>query len=327
MKAVRTEALTGPQGLALVEVPTPAFGPTDVLIRVRATALNRADLLQTHGLYPAPAGAVADIPGLEYSGEVAEVGAKVTRWKVGDRVMGLVGGGAWAEYLVAHEREVSRIPREFSFELAAAIPEAFLTAWDALVLQAGLSVGSRVLIHAVASGVGTAAAQLCNLFGAPAVGTGRNQAKLARATSLGLRATVLVSSEPAFAGAVKEAFLGHGADIALDLVGGDWLGETIEALAPRGTLMLVGLVAGGSAQVPLRTVLGKRLRVLGTTMRARPLEEKIAAAQQLDQRLVPLFETKKLVPVVDEVRPMSELVTSLERLAANENFGKLVLTW
>lgn len=327
MKAVRTEAFTGPSGLKFDDVSAPVFGPSDVLVRVRATALNRADLLQTMGLYPAPAGSPADIPGLEYSGEVAEVGAKVSKWKVGDRVMGLVGGGAWAEYLVAHEREVSRMPREMSFSDAAAIPEAFLTAWDALVVQAGLSVGSRVLIHAVASGVGTAAAQICRVLGAPAVGTGRNEGKLARALPLGLRSTLLVKGELSFATRVHDAFGGRGADIALDLVGGDWIGETIDAMAPRGTLMLVGLVAGASAEVPLRSVLGKRLRVIGTAMRSRALEEKIAAAQQLDERLVPLFDDQKLVPIVDAVLPMSELVKGLERLAANDTFGKLVLTW
>jgi putative PIG3 family NAD(P)H quinone oxidoreductase len=327
MRAYRTVELTGPGGLRLLEVPSPNPGAAEVRIGVRATALNRADLLQTLGLYPAPPGVPADIPGLEYAGEVLEAGSRVTRWKVGDRVMGLVSGGAWAEELVAHEREVASAPRGSTWAQAAAIPEAFLTAWDALVVQAGVGLGSRVLIHAVASGVGTAAAQLCAALGARAVGTGRSPGKLARAADLGVLTVLVDRDRPAFAAAVREAFGGAGADVVLDLVGGAWLPESLEALGPGGTLMLVGLVAGATAEVPLRTLLSRRLTVVGTTMRARPLEEKIAAAGELERRLVPLFEAGILAPVVDEVLPMSELPEGLRRLERNDTFGKLVLTW
>jgi putative PIG3 family NAD(P)H quinone oxidoreductase len=326
MRAFRIAQPTGPRGLALAEVAEPGFGPDEVQVQVRATALNRADLLQTMGRYPAPAGAPQDIPGLEFSGEVAAVGARVTRWKVGDRVMGLVGGGAWAERLVTHERELARVPSNLSFAEAAAIPEAFLTAWDALVTQGGLSLGQSVLIHAVASGVGTAAAQICREFQARAVGTGRTAAKVERARALGLAGTVVVGEKPAFAAEVR-ALLPGGVELALDLVGGAWTAETLEAMAPKGTLMLVGLVAGASATLPLGTLLSKRLRVIGTAMRSRALEEKIAVAQQLDRRLVPLFEAKRLAPIVDAVLPMTELAAALERVANNDTFGKLVLTW
>jgi putative PIG3 family NAD(P)H quinone oxidoreductase len=323
MRAWKTVELTGPSGLRLVDVAAPSFGPGEVKVRVHATALNRADLLQTRGLYPAPPGAPAHIPGLEYAGEIIELGSRVTRWKVGDRVMGLVAGGAWAEELVASEREVAPMPANFSYADAAALPEAYLTAWDAIVTQGGATIGSRVLIHAVGSGVGTAATQICRVLGARAVGTGRNEVKLARAKALGLEGTILLRE-----GFAKEvhALLG-GVDVALDLVGGDWVGETIDALAPRGTLMLVGLVAGASAQVPLGKLLARRARVIGTTMRARPLEEKIAAAQVLARTLVPLFESQQLKPVVDAVLPMASLVTALERLDSNDSFGKIVLTW
>jgi putative PIG3 family NAD(P)H quinone oxidoreductase len=327
MRAFRTVEPSGPQGLRLEEVPSPALGPSEVRVGVKATALNRADLLQTLGLYPAPPGVPADIPGMEYAGEVLEVGARVRRWKVGDRVMGLVAGGAWAEELVTHEREAARVPAALSWAQAGAIPEAFLTAWDALVLQAGAGLGSRVLIHAVASGVGTAAAQLCRALGAPAVGTGRSAAKLARAAAFGVQTVLVDGAAPRFAAATREVLGGAGADVVLDLVGGDWLPESLEALAPGGTLMLVGLVAGASAEVPLRTLLSRRLKVIGTTLRARPLEEKIAVATALDQRLVPLFDQGVLQPVVDAVLPMAELPAGLARLAANETFGKLVLTW
>ncbi len=327
MRAARTVELTGPEGLRLEEVPAPTPGPDEILVAVKATALNRADLLQTRGLYPAPPGVPADVPGLEYAGEVSAVGARVTRWRVGDRVMGLVGGGAWAERLVTHEREALAMPAGLSFTDAAAIPEAFTTAFDALVLQGGMRLGTRTLIHAVASGVGTAALQLARVLGAHAIGTGRNAQKLERAKALGLPHAVLVAKDaPRFADEVKALSPG-GVDLALDLVGGDWVPETLDALAPQGTLMLVGLVAGASAEVPLRAILGKRLRVIGTTLRARPLEEKIAVARELERRVVPLFGTGALKPVVDAVLPMTEVSAALSRLASNETFGKLVLTW
>lgn len=316
----------GPESLRFGEVASPVPGPDEVLVKVKATALNRADLLQTMGLYPAPHGVPSDIPGLEYAGVVEAVGARVRRWKAGDAVMGIVAGGAWAEQLVTHEREALPMPAGLSFADAAAIPEAFTTAFDALVLQGGMSVGSQVLIHAVASGVGTAALQLCKRFGAQAIGTGRNAAKLARAASLGLERSVLVE-DGHFAAKVKQLTAGRGVDVALDLVGGDWTAETIDAMAPQGTMMLVGLVAGASAEVPLRSVLTKRLRIVGTVLRARPLEEKIAVARAFEQRVLPAFSTGELKPVVDALFPMKELPAALKRLAANDSFGKLVLTW
>ncbi|MDP2272153.1 MAG: NAD(P)H-quinone oxidoreductase [Archangium sp.] len=326
MQAALSLNAEGPEGLRFSEVASPLPGPDEIKVRVRATALNRADLLQTMGLYPAPPGAPGDIPGMEYAGEVAAVGARVRRWSVGDRVMGLVGGGAWAQELVTHEREAMAMPAGMSFADAAALPEAFATAFDALVLQGAMTVNSEVLIHAVASGVGTAALQLCRLFGARAIGTGRNEKKLERARAMGLTRTLLVK-DGAFSAQVKQLTAGRGCDIALDLVGGDWFAETIDAMAPQGTVMLVGLVAGPTAEVPLRSVLAKRLRVQGTAMRSRSLEEKIAVARAFEQRLLPSFVSGQLEPVVDAVLPMAELQPALQRLASNDTFGKLVLTW
>jgi putative PIG3 family NAD(P)H quinone oxidoreductase len=326
MKAVLCTSAAGPDGLTFGDVSEPAPGPDEVLVGVRATALNRADLLQTLGRYPAPAGAPRDIPGLEYAGEVLAVGPRVTRWRPGDRVMGLVAGGAWAERLVVHEREAIAVPSTLSLAEAAALPEAFATAWDALVAQGGCSAGTRVLIHAVASGVGTAALQLCRLLGAQAVGTSRTEAKLRRARDLGLADVVLVR-DAGFASEVRRLTGGRGADLALDLVGGAWLPETIEAMAPRGTVMLVGVVAGAKAEISLGAVLGKRLRLIGTTLRARALEEKIAVARAFEERLVPSFERGLLSPVIDATLPMLEIRAALARLAQNDTFGKLVLTW
>jgi NADPH:quinone reductase len=193
-------------------------------------------------------------------------------------------------------------------------------------LQGGMSVNSDVLIHAIASGVGTAALQLCQLFGARVIGTGRNEQKLARAAGLGLTRSILVK-DGVFSAQVKQLTNGRGCDVALDLVGGDWFAETLDAMAPHGTVMLVGLVAGASAEVPLRSLLTKRLRVQGTTLRSRSLEEKIAVARAFEQRLLPCFVSGQLKPVVDAVLPMAELKSALQRLASNDTFGKLVLTW
>ncbi len=224
---------------------------------------------------------------------------------------------------MTHEREAMAVPPALTFTDAAALPEAFATAFDALVTQGGMTVGSRVLVHAVGSGVGTAALQLGRLFGATVIGTGRQQAKLDRAQALGLQHPVLVT-DGAFAAQVKA--LG-GADLTLDLVGGAYTAESLEALSPGGTLILVGLVAGRSVELPLGKVLSKRLTLVGTVMRARPLEEKISVARAMERRLAPHFASGALKAVVDEVLPMTSLVPALKRLAANDTFGKLVLTW
>lgn len=326
MKAVVSKLGEGPQGVRVMDVPAPTCGPEEIVVDVKATALNRADLLQTMGLYPAPPGVPAEIPGLEYSGVVAAVGARVTRWKQGDRVMGIVAGGAWAEQLVTHEREALAIPKALDFAAAAAVPEAFITAYDALVTQAGMTRGHQVLVHAVTSGVGTAALQLCRFFGATPIGTGRSEAKLERATKLGLTHAVLVKNDT-FAARVKQLTQGAGCDIALDLVGASYFPETLDALARGGVLMVVGFVGGVTAEVPLRTILSKKLHVIGTTLRSRPLEEKILAAREFEARVVPGFDQGLLVPVVDSTLPMTSIAAALERMANNDTFGKLVLTW
>lgn len=314
--------------LKLADVADPAPGPGEVAVRVRAAGLNRADLLQCMGLYPAPPDAPPDIPGLEYAGEIAAVGPRVRRFQAGDRVMGIVPGGAFAELLVAHEREVVAIPEGLSFTAAAAVPEAFITAWDALVLQGGLSGAQHVLIHAVASGVGTAGCQLAAALGANVVGTSRTAEKLERCRrELRLSSGIPVPGEPAFAEAVKAATAGHGADVVLDLAGGGYLPETIEAAASRGRIILVGLLAGPMAEVPLGRVLQKRLQLRGTVLRSRPLEEKIEVAQRFEREVLPLFQRGALKPVVDSVHPFAEAGAAFERMSSNQSFGKIVLEW
>lgn len=328
-KAVRIKSHGGPEVLAVDRVSVDSPGPGQVLVEVVAAGLNRADLLQRRGVYPAPAGVAPDVPGLEYAGHVAEVGDGVTSFAAGDEVMGIVAGGAMATHLVVHEREVIRVPEGLSLVHAAAIPEAFLTAYDALYDQAELRPGEHVLIHAVGSGVGTAALALARLSGAHAIGTSRSEDKLARCAELGLEHGVVVEKGvPRFANATRELTEGRGADVVLDLIGAAYLAESVDALAPLGRMILVGLVGGVSAELSLSTVLRKRARLFGTVLRSRPLEEKAALTQRFARCIAPLFGAAgRLAPVIDAVLPMSEVQAAHERMERDATFGKIVLTW
>ncbi len=328
MKALVTTGTGGPEVLSLQSVPDPRPGRSEVVVRIHATALNRADLLQLRGMYAPPVGVPADIPGLEYAGEVLEVGDYVEALRPGDRVMGIVGGGAFAERVVVHEREAVRLPPNLSFEQAAAIPEAFTTAHDALVLQGGFRSGESVLIHAVASGVGTAAVQIVRALGGHTIGTARTEEKLQRVKrELGLDVAVPCPGGPKFKDAVRNATGGRGAALALELVGGDYVPETIASLALRGRVVLVGLMAGSKVTADLGRILTQRITLIGTVLRSRPLEEKISAARALEAQLVPLFERGALRPVLDEVLPIGEVKDAFQRLASNATFGKIVLRW
>ncbi len=319
--------------LELREVPTPEPGPGQARVRIRACGLNRADLLQRRGLYPAPADAPQDIPGLEIAGEVDAVGGGTTDVRVGDRVYGIVSGGAYAEHVVVHARTLAKIPtvdgRPLEFTVAAALPEACLTAYDAMVLQGGLVAGETVLVNAVGSGVGTAAVQIARAIGARSVGTARSKDKLGRAESLGLHVGVVAETgddgAPRFAARVREVTGGRGVDVVLELVGGTYVPESITALADRGRLVLVGLMAGARAEVDLGLLLRRRLRLFGTVLRSRPLEEKIASAQVLARNLSPLVAEKKLVAVVDRVFPLEKAAEAQDLMASNASFGKIVL--
>ena len=301
-------------------------GPEELRVRVHASALNRADLLQIQGRYPSPPGAPADVPGLEYAGEVMELGEQVQGFQVGDRVMGLVGGGAFAEEVVTHTREAMRVPEGFDLSEAAAIPEAFLTAYDALTLQAGLRLGERVLIHAVTSGVGLAAAQLAHAAGAIVYGTSRDESRLSGLAKYGVHHALAVGPRvPRFKREVRA--LGGPVEVVLDLVGGPYLNEALGALAPQGRILLVGLLAGSRAQLPRQRILSLRASIRGTVLRSRPLEEKIGLKQDFAQRILPLFENGVLVPVIDSIHPMEALPQALERMARSEALGKQVLRW
>jgi NADPH2:quinone reductase len=326
MKAIVITRPGGPDVLELQERPAPEPGLGQVRVRVRASALNRADLHQRMGNYPAPPGSPADIPGMEYSGEVEAVGPASSMWTVGSRVMGIVGGGAHAELLCVNEREVLPMPNTLGFEDAAAIPEVFLTAYDALFRQLDVRVGERVLVHAIGSGVGTAALQLAWIGGVTVYGTSRSADKLERAKALGL-VHAIDTSVPDWPARV-EALAGTNAIHALmDLVGGDYLRDSLRVLATRGRLCVVGLTAGARSEIDLGVVLRKRLKIIGTALRTRTPEEKATLAREFAQRIVPLFDSNQLRPVVERVLPFSEIGVAHTVLASNATFGKLVLRW
>jgi NADPH2:quinone reductase len=319
MRAIIYTAPGGPEIIQLREVPTPEPGPGQVRVRVRAAGLNRADIIQRRGNYAAPPGWPADIPGLEYAGEIDTLGPGATRWRPGDRVMGLVGGGAHAEAVVVHQDEALAIPGPLSFAEGAAIPEAFLTAWDALVTRGRLQQGERVLIHAVGSGVGTAASQIAKRIGATVLGTSRQRAKLERVREYGLDIGLDTS-----AGGFREA-VGEPVHVILDVLGGPALADNLAVLAPRGRLVLLGFLKGNRAEVSLEPVLRKRLEIIGSVMRTRLLAERIPLVAEFAARVLPDFPP--LRPVVGATFPMTALADAHRAMERDESFGKTVLTW
>lgn len=327
MRAVVYAGAGGPEVLSLREVPAPVPGRGQVLVEVRAAGLNRADLIQRKGGYPAPPGWPADIPGLEYAGVVSALGPEAGRWRVGDRVMGLVGGGAHAELLAVHEDEALPVPEGLSFEMAAAIPEAFLTAYDALVIRARVAPRERVLIHAVGSGVGTAAVQLVRWLNGVAIGTSRTPAKLDGAKQLGLDVGIDTSS-----GGFARALDGP-VDVILDFFGGGALAENLAALAPRGRLVVLGTLQGRhAADVDLGLVLRGRLEIIGSVMRARGRPERVPLAREFESRVLGLFSPGgagpvRLHPVVGATFPVVELAQAHQAMEGNAVFGKIVITF
>jgi len=328
MRAVVISRFGGPEVLELREVPAPRPGPHEVLVRVRASGLNRADLLQRSGRYAAPADAPQNIPGLEFAGEVAELGEHAQRWNKGDRVMGLVGGGAHAEFVTTHEDALAAVPANVEWSAAGAVPEVFITAHDAL-RQAGFKAGENVLIHAVGSGVGLAATQLVTALGGRAFGTSRTPDKIERAKAFGLEAGYAVPEPSSLAGLsqfAQKVTGGGGFDVVLDLNGGPYFAASLEAMALKGRLVLIGGVAGSRADVDLYQILRKRLHIIGTVMRARSLDEKIANTDAFAREVVPLLANGSIQAVIDSVFPLEQIADAHRRLESNETFGKVVLT-
>ena len=304
----------------------PEAGIGQIRVKVRASALNRADLLQRAGNYPVPPGSPEDIAGMEYAGEVDALGQGVQLWKKGDRVMGIIGGGGHAELVTVHEREAMAMPSGMSWENAAAIPEVFLTAYDALFTRLNLRPGETLLIHAVGSGVGTAAVQLARLIGARVIGTARSAEKLARVKELGLDTGIDASSGD-WATAIEKEVRANSVDAILDLVGGNYLEGNLRVLALKGRIVVVGLTAGYMAQFNMGILLRKRGTIVGTTLRARPIEEKIALARDFSARMIPYFESGRLKPIVDRVLAFDQIADAHRAMEANATLGKLVLIW
>lgn len=323
MKAVVLTQYGGPEVLQLSQVDAPVIGSEEILVTVCATALNRADLLQRMGFYPNPFPDGSEIPGLEFSGTVSDVGRKVTLWKKGDLVMGIVNGGAYATELAIHERQAMRVPLAVSLPDAAAIPEVFITAWDALVVQGGLTSGRWALVHAGASGVGTAAIQICRAIGARIIVT-CSAGKVDACRALGADVVVNYNSED-FVAVVGQVTNSHGVDVVLDVVGGDYLERNIAALGIKGRIIQVGVMAGKPVPFNVGALLAKRATITGTVLRARPLEEKIAITQRFIAEMLPLFDSGALIPVIDSRYGLSQIAQAHAHMAANANVGKILI--
>lgn len=326
-KAVTIVRYGGTEGLEIREVHTPGPPAADrVRVRVRAAGLNRADLLQLRGQYPAPPGVSQEIPGLEFAGEVESLGPEARMWMTGQRVFGIVGGGAQAQHVVVPENTLTGIPTNLDWHEAAAVPEAFITSHDALFTQANLRMGETLLVHAAGSGVGTAAIQLATAAGAKVFGTSRSAKKLERATELGLSGSVVVAEDSeAILDAVHLWTGGRGIDVVLDLVGAAYLEKNLSALATQGRMMLVGTVSGAQASFDFSIAMKKRLMIKGTVLRARSAEEKAMVTRRFATHVVPLLADGRVRPVIDSVYKLPEVREAYKRLKSNESFGKVVL--
>lgn len=329
MRAILLEQYGGPEVLQLHDVPDPAPGPEEVLVDVVCSALNRADLLQRAGGYPSPpavgfpVGWKGEIPGLEFAGRVAAVGERARLWQVGDPVMAVTGVACFAEKTVCHERQLMAVPSTVALSEAAAIPEVWITAWDALVSQGGLGSGQVALVHAGGSGVGTAAIQIAKALGAFVVVT-CSASKVDRC--LGLRADVAVDYRAAdFVEVCRSFTAGRGVDVVLDVVGGDYVERNLDALAQRGRVVQVGTMADGKATFPLFKLMSKRATLMGTVLRPRPLEDKISVTQQFSRAILPLFEAGACKSVVDRHFPLALVGEAQDYLAGNDSFGKVII--
>jgi len=324
MRAIVIARPGGPEVLEMREVPEPVPGSEDVVVRVRAAGLNRADLLQRRGLYPAPAGSPADVPGLEFAGEVVDCGPRVRGLQAGDRVMGILGGGGYAEKVAVHERLCIRVPPAMGWEAAAAVPEGFLTAYDALFHCGSLSAGEVVLVQAAGSGVGTAAAQLALVGGSRVIGLSRTPDKRRRLEKLGLQQVFDPGSDD-LVDVILLATGGQGVDLVLDLIGASAWPLHQRVLRERGRLVLLGLMGGASCEIDLAGLMRKRLTLVGSVLRSRGHAEKISLAQEFAYRILPLLTAGRVSPIVHCTLDLTEAAEAHALMERNENFGKIVL--
>ncbi len=322
MRAVVLRSHGGPEVLTIEEVDDPTPGRDDIVVDVEHTAINRADILQRLGLYPDPRNQPLEIPGLEYAGVVSAVGADVNGWTVGDRAMGIEAGGCYAEKVVTHARQALPVPAAVASVDAAAIPEVFLTAWDALVVQGGLTSGRWALVHAGASGVGTAGIQIAKAIGARIAVT-CSAGKIDACRELG--ADVVLERSPSdWLGALSEQVPG-GVDVVLDVIGGEETDRNLKAVRMDATIVQVGLMGGGNASVNIGLILSKRITWIGTTLRARPVERKLALSQRFIDEMLPLFDSGALRPVIDSRYAFDDIADAHRHMEANANVGKILI--
>ena len=322
MRAVVLRAHGGTEVLTIEDAPDPIPGSDEIQVDVVASAINRADLLQRMGFYPPPFPEELEIPGLEYAGIVSARGARAKLFEVGDAVMGIVAAGGYASRLAVHERQAMAVPTGLAVADAAAVPEVFLTAWDALVVQGGLTSGRWALVHAGASGVGTAAIQIAKAIGARIAVT-CSAGKMEACRAFG--ADLVVERSPHDWLADATAGVPNGFDVIIDVIGGEETARNIAAATIKGRIVQVGLMAGGTTPVDLGLVLRKRLTIIGTALRSRTLEEKVALTQRFIAEMLPLFTTGQLRPVIDSRFALADVAAAHDRMAANANTGKILL--
>ena len=323
MTAIAIKAPGGPEMLVPEERPVPSPGDGEILVKVAAAGVNRPDVMQRKGLYPPPKGA-PDIPGLEIAGEVAALGPKVTRWKLGDKVMALVIGGGYAQYCLAHEGHALPLPAGMSMTQAAAIPETFFTVWHNAFERGALKSGETFLVHGGSSGIGTTAIQLAKAFGARVFTTAGSEEKCEACRKLGADVAINYKSED-FVAVVKDKTAGGGADVILDMVGGDYIERNYEAAAVEGRIVQIAFQGSPKASVDFRRIMLKRLHHTGSTLRSRSVEDKTAIAAAIEAKVLPLVAAGKVKPIIDSTFPLMQAAAAHARMESSAHIGKIVL--
>ena len=321
--AIAIRAPGGPEMLVPQRQPMPSLREGEVLVKVAAAGVNRPDVMQRMGLYPPPAGATK-IPGLEIAGEVVALGPGAKRWKLGDKVMALVVGGGYAEYCPAHESHCLSVPSGLSMTEAAAIPETFFTVWHNTFERGRLRSGETLLVHGGSSGIGTAAIQLGKAFGARVIITAGSAEKCAACRALGADVAVNYKSED-FVAATKAATGGKGADVVLDMVGGDYIERNYEAAAVEGRIVQIAFQGSPKSTVDFRRIMLKRLTHTGSTLRARSVPDKGAIARAVEQQVLPLIATRKVKPLIDSTFPLAHAAAAHAKMESSTHIGKIVL--
>jgi NADPH2:quinone reductase len=324
MRAIVAREPGGPEVLTLETRPVPSPGEGEILIRVAAAGVNRPDVIQREGRYPPPPGA-PDIFGLEVAGEVTRVGAGVSRWRVGDRVVALLPGGGYADYAVAHDSNALPWPEGFSAAEAASLPETYFTVWTNVFERGRLAPGEWFLVHGGSSGIGTTAIQLAKAFGAKVIATAGSPAKCEACRKLGADVAVNYREED-FVAAVKEATGGHGADVILDMVGGDYITRNHDAAAMDGRIVQIAFLKSPKVELDFRRLMMKRLTHTGSTLRPRSVAQKAEIARALEEKVWPLLSAGRCRPVIDTVLPLGEAARAHEIMEASGHVGKIVLT-